>query len=94
MFLMKRKQTDALTRNHLQQTLTASIWAGILLIVANGLILLLGGYDGPYTWMVVIVYFTMVHSTLIILGVIGLVKAMAGQCWSYPVIGRPVSRDC
>lgn len=50
-------------------------------------LLLLGGYDGPYVWMFVIVYFTVVHSTFILLGVLGLIKAFAGQYWSYPLIG-------
>ena len=39
--------------------------------------------------MVVILYFTFIHSSLILLGVMGLVKAMSGQHFRYPLIGRP-----
>jgi uncharacterized Tic20 family protein len=85
-----RDSPNSLTAFHLRQTLSASLWAGILLLACNGLILGLGGYDGPWTWMIVILYFTVAHSTLIILGMIGLIKAMAGQAWRYPLIGALV----
>jgi len=87
-------QVSAFTLNHLQQTVFASIWGGLLIIVILALILLLGGIDGPYTWMIAIIYFTLVHSSFILLGMIGLIKALAGQCWSYPLVGRPVPQGC
>ena len=74
---------------HLRQTLSASLWAGALLLAANIIILLLGGYRSPNTWMVVIIYFTTCHATLVLLGVMGLAKAMAGQTYRYPLVGRP-----
>jgi len=84
------KRAPALASCHLRQTLSASLWAGGLLLVANISILLLGGYRSPNTWMVVIIYFTTCHATLVLLGVMGLAKAMAGQCYRYPLVGRPV----
>ena len=84
------RRAPALANCHLRQTLSASLWAGGLLLVANISILLLGGYRSPNTWMVVIIYFTTCHATLVLLGVMGLAKAMAGQCYRYPVVGRPV----
>lgn len=80
-------------RCHLEQTVTASLWGGFLLVVINGLIILLGGYDGAWTWLIVILYFTMVHSTFILLGMIGLIKAMAGQCWKYPLVGHRLPEE-
>ncbi|HCA27572.1 MAG TPA: hypothetical protein DEP05_08055 [Betaproteobacteria bacterium] len=77
-----------LARCHLRQTVAASLWAVALLGAANGLILLLGGYAMPATWVVVILYFTVCHSTLVLLGVLGLAKAMAGRTFIYPVVGR------
>ena len=74
---------------HLRQTLFASLWAGALLLVANIIILLLGGYRSPNTWMVVIIFFTSCHATRVLLGVMGLAKAMAGQMYRYPLVGRP-----
>jgi len=92
--LARRRQAPPLARAHLDQTVSASLWAGVLLVGVNGAILLVGGYDGPNVWTVVIVYFTVFHSTLVLLGILGLAKAMAGQCWRYPLVGRPLPPGC
>ncbi len=89
-----RHSESALATAHLAQTVSASIWAGLLLIGANALILLLGGYRGPYVWAVVITYFTLCHSALVMFGAFGLSKAMAGQCWRFPLVGRPLPDGC
>ncbi|MBL7000822.1 MAG: hypothetical protein ISR73_13235 [Gammaproteobacteria bacterium] len=94
LYLRERNRVSPFTLSHLQQTISASIWAGILLFLMSLLIVLLGGVDGPYTWVIVIVYFTMAHSTFILLGMVGLIKALAGQCWKFPLIGRPLPEDC
>ncbi len=84
----RRHDSPLLARCHLLQTVAASLWAGGLLIVANAAIILLGGYQQPSTWVVVILYFTMFHSTFVLLGVLGLAKAMAGKSYVFPLIGR------
>jgi hypothetical protein len=94
LYLGQDRETPPLARAHLAQTLAASVWAGVLLVGVNVVILLVGGYDGPNTWMVVIVYFTVFHSTLVMLGILGLAKAMAGQCWRVPLVGRPLPDGC
>ncbi|HRH73628.1 MAG TPA: hypothetical protein PLM62_11075 [Zoogloea sp.] len=83
----QRRKAPALARGHLRQTLAASVWAGVLLILANGLILLAGGYGAAATWVVVILYFTVCHSTLIFCGAIGLARALAGKPFRFPLIG-------
>lgn len=94
LYVARRRQAPPLARAHLDQTVSASLWAGALLVGVNGAILLIGGYDGPNVWTVVIVYFTVFHSTLVLLGILGLAKAMAGQCWRYPLVGRPLPPGC
>lgn len=79
---------SALARNHLAQTVGVSLVGGALIVCVIGLILALGGFDSGYTWMVVVLYFTFIHSSLILMGVMGLVKAMAGQRFRYPLVGR------
>lgn len=83
-----RHTAPALARCHLRQTLAASLWAGVLLVIANAAIILLGGYRQPSTWVVTILYFTMFHATFVLLGVLGLAKAMAGKSYIYPLIGK------
>ena len=72
---------------HLRQTLAASIWAGVLLIPITGLSIMMGGYQSITGWTVAILYFTVCHASLVLLGVVGLSKAMAGLSWRYPLIG-------
>jgi hypothetical protein len=87
LYIRHRASAPALARGHLQQTLAASLWAGLLLVLVNGLILWLGGYDQASTWVVLLLYFTTCHATLVLLGVVGLARAMAGKPYRYPVIG-------
>ena len=87
LYLKHAGSAPPLAANHLVQTFRASLWAGVLLVLANALILLLGGYQAPATWTVMVVYFTCCHSTLVIFGVLGLAKAMAGQDFRFPIIG-------
>ncbi len=89
LWLTKRKSATALARCHLDQVFFASLWAGLLLIVANAAIIFLGGYQSHNTWVVVILYFTTCHTTLIFFGAIGLARALAGKTYRFPLIGRP-----
>ncbi|MDP2265782.1 MAG: hypothetical protein Q8J70_04440 [Thiobacillus sp.] len=88
-----RHDAPLLGRCHLRQTLSASLWAGAILVLANALILALGGYQQPATWIVIILYFTICHSTLVLFGIFGLARAMAGKLYVYPLIGRPCNDD-
>jgi uncharacterized Tic20 family protein len=89
LYLKRPADMPALAACHLRQTISASLWAGALLVIANAAIILLGGYAAPNTWVIAIIYFTTCHSTLVLLGVLGLAKAMAGQKYVYPLVGRP-----
>jgi hypothetical protein len=84
----RHRDAPLLARCHLDQTFFVSLWGGVLLVVACAAILLLGGIDWEWTWVVAIIYFTCVHSTLIVLGVVGLSKAQAGKPYVYLLIGR------
>lgn len=92
--LRGRQGRAPLAAAHLAQTVRASLWAGGLLIAVVGLVALLSGAGSAYVWMLTILYFILVHTTLVLLGVVGLTRAMAGQCWRYPLIGPPLPRGC
>ncbi len=80
-------QALPLARQHLRQTLVASLWAGVLLIGLSATILLIGGFGSMWGWLAVILYFTFFHSTLVLCGMVGLSRAMAGQAFRFPLIG-------
>lgn len=83
-----------LARQHLRQALAASLWAGVLLVGLSALILILGGIGSMWSWLALILYFTFFHSTLVLFGMAGLARALAGKPFRYPLIGprEPESR--
>ena len=76
-----------LARNHLKQTFFVSLWGGALISIFTIAFLALGGLQWAWTWVLVIMYFTCVHSTLVVCGMLGLARAMAGKPFRYPLIG-------
>ena len=92
LYLRKKQDTSPLAACHLRQTLSASIWAGILLLVLNTVIIFFGGYQAPSTWVIVIIFFTVVHASFVILGTLGLAAALAGKHYHYPVVGASCSQ--
>ncbi len=88
LWLKRRQDAPPLARCHIDQTFFVSLWGGLLIVVVNTALFLWLGWDWEWTWVIVVIYFTCVHSTLILLGMLGLAKAMAGKPYVYPVIGR------
>lgn len=88
LYLARYRAAPPLAANHLAQTTGVSLIGGGLIVTVILAIVLLGALDAAWTWVVVVMYFTFVHSTLILLGVIGLVRAMAGEHYRYPLLGR------
>ena len=76
-----------LARNHLAQTFAGTLWAAALLVALNAAILVIGGFDSMWSWLAVIMYFTFFHSALVLCGMLGLAKALAGRPCVYPLIG-------
>lgn len=89
LWFARRHDAAQLARCHLRQTVSASLWAAAILLLVNVLIIALGGYRQPATWVIAIPYFTICHSTLVLFGIFGLARAMAGKNFIYPVVGRP-----
>ena len=83
----RRADAPPLARCHLDQAFFVSLWGGVLLAVCSAAFVLLGGLHWKWTWVLVILYFTCVHSALVLFGILGLARAMAGQPYVYPLIG-------
>ncbi|MGB8545565.1 MAG: hypothetical protein WCD32_09605 [Azonexus sp.] len=90
LWLKNKDSAPPLARQHLRQTTFVSLVGGLLIVTLSGLILALGGLDWAWTWVVLVLYFTCIHSTLVLFGMYGLIKAMAGQVWRFPLIGPPL----
>lgn len=87
LWLTRRQTVPPLARQHLDQAFHVSLRGGALLVIACAVIIFEGGLDWPWTWIVVVTYFTAIHSTLVICGCLALAKAMAGKKYRFPLIG-------
>ena len=95
-FLKKHGSAPPLGRSHLEQTIAASIGIAIMFFACAGIIVLLRswGLQDVGIWMIVVIVFTIIHATMVLFGVLGLAKAMAGKCWRYPLFGTALPSDC
>ncbi|WP_174874571.1 hypothetical protein [Vogesella oryzae] len=80
-------QAGAALRAHLQQAFAAALWSGALLLLVGGAVPLLGGLGNSTTWIVLILYFTLIHAALVLSGAYALSRAMAGLPCRYPLPG-------
>lgn len=87
LWLRHRDTAPPLARGHLRQTFWVSLWGGLLIGSASAAFIAAFGLDSAWTWTYLIIYFTCVHSTLILFGVVGLTRAMAGKAFRFPLIG-------
>lgn len=90
LWLRHHDHADPLVRNHLQQNVVASLWGGAVLVGFSLAIIGLGGFANPWTWVIGVLYFVLVHAGLIYLGVMGMIRAMNGHAWRFPLIGPPL----
>ena len=82
-----RSEAPPLARCHLRQTFFVSLWGGALIAAFSVAFVAVGGLDWAWTWVLVILYFTCVHSALVVCGMLGLARAMAGKPFRYPLLG-------
>jgi uncharacterized Tic20 family protein len=87
LWLKHKDSAPHLALQHLWQTTFVSLYGGILIVGLSALFIAFGGLHWEWTWVLVITYFTCIHSTLVLFGMFGLSRAMAGQTWRYPLIG-------
>jgi uncharacterized membrane protein len=89
-----REGRAPLAAAHLEQTVRASLWAGVLLIIVISVVMAIAGAGAMYVWTLAIIYFIVCHATFVLLGAFGLTKALAGYCWRYPLVGPPLPGGC
>lgn len=69
--------------DHYQQVTYASIVAGVALVFVGLLIVLVGGLQSPWTFIILITYFTLCHALLLLLGVLGFTHANNGKAFRF-----------
>lgn len=79
LLIYKRSEVDSIDRYHALLGMKLNIIAAGVLFVISALMILLGGFDSPWTWVYVISYFTLVHTGFIIIAVWALVRSWSGE---------------
>ncbi len=87
----RNRDDRPLANIHLREAFVASTLGGSL-IFATLLIFWMGGMDVSSSWIYAIIYFTIIHSSFILLGVLALARAFAAEPFYYPLIGKHPTR--
>lgn len=95
-FMAKHDRLPTLAKSHLEQTISACVWIAAILLAASTTIMIMkiSGVEDVTLWMIVVILFTIVHASMVLLGILGLSKALAGKCYRYPVVGKPLPHGC
>jgi hypothetical protein len=79
LMIYRKTQPNTVARYHAVLGIKINLFAAVALLVVSALMILLGGFDSPWTWVYVISYFTIVHTAFIMLAVWALVRAWSGD---------------
>ena len=79
--------SSPLVRCHVDQTLRAGVWVLLGYVLVGELIAGLGGIYQPASWIVLEIYFPFIHGAWLMMGILGLTRAMSGQLWRFPLVG-------
>jgi hypothetical protein len=86
--LSGRTADKPVARCHLAQTLRAGLLGVVLSAATVAYIMAAGGFVTLGAWVAAEVYIIFIHTPLILLGLVGLLKAMAGKPYVFPLIGK------
>ncbi len=77
--IYRKTQPDTIDRYHALLGIKINLIAAAALFLVSALMVLLGGFDSPWTWVYVISYFTIVHTIFIVFALWALVRAWSGD---------------
>ncbi len=77
--IYKKTKPHNIDHYHAVLGMKINIIAAIVLLLVTALMIFLGGFGSPWTWVYVISYFTIVHTTFIMLALWVLVRSWSGD---------------
>lgn len=77
--LYKKTKPNQIDRYHTVLGIKINLIAAAALFLVSALMIFLGGFNSPWTWVYVISYFTIVHTVFIIFAVWALVRSWSGD---------------
>lgn len=88
LYLHRSNRCSDVGKNHLNQSLLVSSLTTFIFIVINVYIVLTTGYASLNALFTLEVYYMLVVPIFLVLAIIGFTKAIKGNIYIYPVIGR------
>ena len=79
LFIYRKTTPDAIDHYHALLGIKINLIAAAALFLVSALMILLGGFNSPWTWVYVISYFTLVHTFFIVFALWALVRAWSGD---------------
>jgi hypothetical protein len=79
LLIYKKTTTGTIAHYHALLGIKLNLIAAAALFLVSALMILLGGFNSPWTWVYVISYFTIVHTIFIIIAVWALVRSWSGD---------------
>jgi threonine/homoserine/homoserine lactone efflux protein len=79
LLIYRKTEPDTIGRYHAILGLKINLIAVAALFLVSALMILLGGFNSPWTWVYVISYFTIVHTLFIVIALWALVRAWSGD---------------
>ncbi len=78
-YLVNKTQRNTIDHYHTVFGIKLNLFAAAALGIVSALMIFFGGFDSVWTWVYLISYFTLVHTTFIIIAVWAMVRSWSGQ---------------
>ncbi len=80
LLIIYKKTTDgSIDRYYAVLGIKTNLFAAVALLAVTALMILLGGFDSPWTWVYVISYFVFVHALFILFATWALARSWTGE---------------
>ena len=79
LLIYRKTEAEMIDRYHVMLGIKINIIAAAVLFLVSALMIFLGGFNSPWTWVYVISYFTIVHTVFIVFALWALVRAWSGD---------------
>lgn len=79
LFTYKKTEANRIDHYYTVLGIKTNLWAAVALILVTGLMILLGGFTSPWTWVYVVSYFVIIHAMFILFATWALTRSWTGE---------------
>jgi len=79
LILFNKTEQKSIDRYYVVLAIKTNLIAGVALILVTAVMILLGGFDSPWTWVYVLSYFVFVHALFILFATWTMVRSWTGK---------------